>query len=339
MTETSKSVCYVHEAQEGFAPPLGYQTRPVGEKDKLRAKTWFRRRPSVQWLIVYRDQCQLSLDNLEVVSFVHGELATGYMCSCDLAIKLTQPELLVADIGSDEGVVADKDLDDRLRPRVTVILKDVGGGRDLEKKTAWPEVYKEVSERLKLPGGTCLEAFGLREVRRFEKCIQEVIFSEGFKTEIEKARLDGALARAIAEQRLDKLLVELGEERAASLLTQPERQQPAMERLAKYMEMFGLRWSDLVSQLTDLHRIGIETQKTSVQTQRNVARILKRLVAIQKRQHVSSAPIAPQTAKEPGSADAFELAAVLDELEQLQLKELAETLNELESLQAVQGRE
>ncbi len=84
-------VCYVEEGGPGHAAPPGYKLWHVTTDKAARKTAYFGRKPAAQWLIVYKDSCLVAFADLEVVSFVRGELATGYVCSCNLRACLKRP--------------------------------------------------------------------------------------------------------------------------------------------------------------------------------------------------------------------------------------------------------
>lgn len=326
-----QKICYVEETASSVMPPSGYKARQASGGNTMCGTVWFRRKPSVPWLVVYKDECQHGLTDLEVVSLVHNNRATGYMCSCDIAYKIADPESLIADLGDKDGVVTESTLENYIRPRITEILKDLGTDRALDNKSAWPELRQAVRERLGTPPGVLLDEFTLREVCNFDKRIEEVRVIADFRLALEAAERDGRIKRAVEAHREEELLAELGEQRVKSLLARRERQQSAAKRLKKYIRIVGL--TKVLSQMTDLHT-------TQTQILDRMAALLERDTAGRNHNSVPSSPFRPEQLRTSNHVvGGSELTAVLDQLEQLQLSELTAALDELECIHNEQGKE
>ena len=241
MTEAFRRICYLEASTPTGTVPSGFRVSEVGgtRKRTLFKRTWTKSTGPMR--IVYREQCRLSWDDLELVSFVPGASSRGVLCWCDLQVRLADPEAALGELSETlDGLptIRRESLEAWFRPRLIEVLEMLGGQGDLGSEAFWPSVARGVSDRLDCPPGIVLDdghpvghpprsACVLRKVRSYEQYVEEAVTKEELRAKLAQVRREGQQALAALETDSPGL----------SLLTAEERALGESDRWAVYQQV------------------------------------------------------------------------------------------------------
>jgi eukaryotic-like serine/threonine-protein kinase len=247
-----QEVCYLEESGSDRDIPPGFLVKDMDPTAKPgRLAGWLGRQRGAK-RIVYRPTIRLSLDDLEVVSFVPGGGSLGTWCWCDVFLRIEDPLALLGERGQQQTdgrwLVTEEWLAAWYRERLVEALAGIGNDFGLTSPNHWPELQARLVQRMirDCPEGIVWDAASqrthpclLRRVRSYEQYLEEVTLKDEFRLRLEQIQRNGSLLRAAEQGRLDELLSELGEDRVAELLTPAERAGSPGERITSYQQVLG----------------------------------------------------------------------------------------------------
>lgn len=234
-------ICYIEESDKATNVLSPFIVCPLqSERKRGFPIPWSNQRDRNS--LVYKEHCQLSWDDLELVTFIPGEPSSrGVFCWCDLNIQLDNPELLLDEVGEvidGKPAVTRGLIEAWLRPKMVETLEWLASRGDLSAEAFWPTVADGIVERLGCPPGVVIDdsdgngtaACVLRKVRSFDQYVEETIAKTELRRRLEQIRRDGdQMNHELPE--LDKI------DEQNDLLTPAERELDKSDRLAAYRKI------------------------------------------------------------------------------------------------------
>jgi len=283
LPEIMQNLCEIREAQPGTKIPQN--AKAVGKPSGRTYEEGHRlsKKEAGESLFVYRPQCRLDMDELQITSWVTDQWPDGAVAWCDVELRIDDPVALLSELSNESGGAGARTevtvaaVEEWMRPRIVELLDRLGDRGRLTSEAYWPEVAGKVAKELRPPGGLVLSQFALRKVRTLEQSVKEGELKEDYRARIQQAIDDGTLKRLASQGRINDFVNDLEAGRAISLLTAEERRQEAVDRLCTYVEILGLHRERFDEQMVALHHESFSIHRQLADTQARMLDLFERV--------------------------------------------------------------
>jgi len=248
-----QNLCELREAKAGTVIPQNAAALSVPSGRTYEAGHRLSKKEAEESLYVYRSRYCLHLNDVSVVSWVTEQWPNGAFVWCELELRVDDPVELIGGMSNDSIITATA-VEDWIRPRLSDLLAQLGKHGSLTSEVYWPEIANTVLRELRLPDGLDVIRFDLRKVRTEEQAVMERRLKEDFRAKLQEAVDDGTLRRLASQERIEEFVRDLEKEDSCRILTAVERQQEAIERLVKYIELCGVSHDQLDQKVLLFHQ-------------------------------------------------------------------------------------